>query len=168
MHKLRVLIAACVAVFALQLAHAAKPSPLLGRPAPDFALKGLDGRNVRLSEFRGQVVLVNFWARWAGPSRLEMPALEQINNTYERAGLVILGVSIDEDLARAREFAASMKASYPMLFDTGDATGTRYDIEKLPMTLLIDRGGVVRYSNIGFKRGDEKVYLEQIRELLRE
>jgi peroxiredoxin len=168
MRKVRVFLAACLAAVCLQSAHAAKPSVMLGKPAPDFALKGLDGRNMRLSEFRGQVVLVNFWARWAGPSRQELPALEQINSTYQRAGLVILGVSIDEDLARAREFAASMHVSYPMLFDTADVTGSRYDIEKLPMTLLIDRGGTVRYSNVGFKRGDEKAYLEQIRELLRE
>ena len=168
MHKLRALIPGCIAAFALGVAVAAPPPLLIGKAAPDFALKGLDGRNMRLSEFRGQVVLVNFWARWAGPSRQEMPALEQINNTYQRAGLVVLGVSIDEDLNRAREFANSMRVSYPMLFDTGDATGTKYAIEKLPMTFLIDRGGIIRFSNVGFKRGDEKIYLDQIRELLRE
>ena len=168
MHNLRTLAIGIVAAFALSVSFAAPPSGLIGKTAPDFALKGLDGKNMRLSEFRGQVVLVNFWARWAGPSRQEMPALERINATYQRAGLVILGVSIDEDLNRAREFADSMHVSYPMLFDTGDTTGTHYAIEKLPVTFLIDRGGIVRFSNVGFKRGDEKVYLEQIRELLRE
>jgi peroxiredoxin len=167
MHKSRLLLAIGIAVFALQV-HAAKPSALVGKAAFDFTLKGMDGRNVRLSEFRGQVVLVNFWARWAGPSRQEMPALDQINTTYQRAGLVVLGISIDDDLGRARQFAESMHVSYPMLFDSGEATGTPYAIEKLPMTLLIDRGGVVRYANVGFKRGDEKAYLDQIRELLRE
>lgn len=168
MHNLRTLALGIVAAFSLSVSLAAPPSALIGKSAPDFALKGLDGKNMRLSEFRGQVVLVNFWARWAGPSRQEMPALERINNTYQRAGLVILGVSIDEDLRRAREFADSMRVSYPMLFDTSDATGTHYAIEKLPVTFLIDRGGVVRFFNVGFKRGDEKLYLEQIRELLRE
>jgi peroxiredoxin len=168
MHNLRTLSLGVIAAFALSVSFAAPPAGLVGKTAPDFALKGLDGKNMRLSEFRGQVVLVNFWARWAGPSRQEMPALEQINNTYQRAGLVILGVSIDEDLKRAREFADSMHVSYPMLFDTSDATGTHYAIEKLPVTFLIDRGGVVRFFNVGFKRGDEKIYLDQIRELLRE
>ena len=168
MHNLRTLSLGVIAAFALSVSFAAPPAGLIGKTAPDFALKGLDGKNTRLSEFRGQVVLVNFWARWAGPSRQEMPALEQINNTYQRAGLMILGVSIDEDLNRAREFADSMHVSYPMLFDTSDATGTHYAIEKLPVTFLIDRGGIVRFFNVGFKRGDEKVYLEQIRELLRE
>src|SRR5579872_5868856 len=64
---------------------AAAPS-IVGKPAPDFVLRGLDGRNLRLSEFRGQVVLVNFWARWASEAREEMPALDRINTTYERAG----------------------------------------------------------------------------------
>jgi len=147
--------------------RAAAPT-LVGKDAPDFALKSMDGTNLRLSEFRGQVVLVNFWARWAGDSRQEMPALDRINTTYSRAGLVVLGVSIDEDLRRAREFADAMKVSYPILLDTGSDIGRDYMLQKMPMTILVDRGGVVRYSKYGFKRGDERAYLDQIRELLRE
>src|ERR1700690_4517513 len=103
-------------------ALAAAPT-MVGKEAPDFVLRGMDGRNLRMSEYRGQVVLVNFWARWAGDSRQEMPALDRINTTYGRAGLVVLGVSIDEDLGRAREFAGAMKVSYPLLFDTGSDIG---------------------------------------------
>jgi peroxiredoxin len=147
--------------------RAAAPT-LVGRDAPDFVLKGMDGKNLRMSEFRGQVVLVNFWARWASDSRQEMPALDRINTTYGRAGLVVLGVSIDEDLGRAREFAGAMKVSYPILFDTGSVIGREYLLQKMPMTILVDRAGVVRFSNAGFKRGDERVYLDHIRELLRE
>jgi peroxiredoxin len=141
---------------------------LVGRDAPDFVLKGMDGRNLRMSEFRGEVVLVNFWARWAGDSRQEMPALDRINTTYGRAGLVVLGVSVDEDLERAREFAGAMKVSYPILFDTGSNIGEDYQLQKMPVTILVDRAGVIRYSKVGFKRGDERVYLDHIRELLRE
>jgi peroxiredoxin len=121
-----------------------------------------------MSEFRGQVVLVNFWARWASDSRQEMPALDRINTTYNRAGLVVLGVSVDEDLGRAREFATAMKVSYPLMFDTGSDIGRDYLLQKMPMTILVDRAGVVRYCNTGFKRGDERAYLDHIRELLRE
>ena len=85
-----------------------------------------------MSEFRGQVVLVNFWARWAGDSRQQMPALDRINTTYQRAGLVVLGVSVDEDLRRAREFAAAMSVSYPILFDTGSEIGKDYYCRKCP------------------------------------
>ncbi len=147
---------------------AAVTSPLVGKDAPDFVLKAQDGRNLRLSEFRGQVVLVNFWARWAGDSRKEMPALDRINKTYERAGLVVLGISVDDDVRRAGEFASAMGVSYPILFDLDGGTGRDFQIRKMPITFLVDRAGVVRYTNVGFKRGDESAYLEEIRELLRE
>jgi peroxiredoxin len=146
---------------------AAAPT-IVGKDAPDFVLRGLDGRNLRLSEFRGQVVLVNFWTRSDGDSRQQMPALDRINITYQRAGLVVLGVSVDDDLRRSKEFAAAMGVSYPILFATGSQIGKNYLLQKVPMTILVDRAGVVRYSAVGFKRGDERVYLDQIRELLRE
>jgi peroxiredoxin len=141
---------------------------MVGRDAPDFTLKASDGANLRLSEFRGQVVLVNFWARWANDSRREMPALDRIHTTYARAGLVVLGISIDEDLRRAQEFADSMKVSYPVMFDTGAGIGRDYRLGRLPMTILVDRSGVVRYSHLGYRRGDDRLYLDHIRELLRE
>ena len=148
-------------------APAAVPT-IVGKDAPDFVLKALDGTNLRLSEYRGQVVLVNFWARWAGDSRQEIPALNKINITYGRAGLVVLGISVDEDIERAREFAGAMKVAYPIMFDTGTDIGKDYQLGKMPMTILVDRSGVVRYSHVGFKRGDDRVYLDHIRELLRE
>src|SRR5277367_5795781 len=155
----------CAAMAASPLAAA--PS-IVGKEAPDFVLRGLDGRNLRLSEFRGQVVLVNFWTRSDGDSRQQMPALDRINITYQRAGLVVLGVSVNDDLRRSREFAAAMNVSYPILFDTGSQIGKDYLLQKMPVTILVDRAGVVRYSVVGYKPGDERVYLDQIRELLRE
>ena len=165
---LNLVLGAVLTVSFLVAASMAAAPTLVGKDAPDFVLKSMDGRNLRMSEYRGQVVLVNFWARWAGDSRQEMPALDRINTTYGRAGLVVIGVSIDEDLARAREFAGAMKVSYPILFDTGSDIGRDYQLQKMPMTILVDRAGIVRYANVGFKRGDERVYLDHIRELLRE
>jgi peroxiredoxin len=162
------LTAGAVLAAALAATSIGATAGIVGKPAPDFVLRGLDGRNLRLSEFRGQVVLVNFWARSDGDSRQQMPALDRINITYQRAGLVVLGVSVDEDLRRSKEFAASMGVSYPILFDTGTEIGKDYFLQKMPMTILVDRSGVVRYSAVGFKRGDERVYLDHIRELLRE
>jgi peroxiredoxin len=162
------LLSAVLSAALLVAASRAAAPTLVGKAAPDFVLKSMDGRNLRMSEFRGQVVLVNFWARWAGDSRQEMSALDRINTTYNRAGLVVLGISVDEDLVRAQEFAAAMKVSYPLMFETGSGIGRDYLLEKMPMTILVDRAGVVRYSNVGFKRGDERAYLDHIRELLRE
>jgi peroxiredoxin len=149
-------------------ASALETASLVGKDAPDFVLKSNDGSNLRLSEFRGQVVLVNFWARWAGDTHREMRALDKINTTYQRAGLVVLGISVDEDARRAKDFAESMRVSYPIMFDTGSDIGRDYQLAKMPMTILVDRSGVVRFSHVGFKRGDDRMYLEQIRELLRE
>jgi len=163
-----VILSAVLTASSLTATSGAAAPTMVGKEAPDFVLKAMDGRNLRMSEFRGQVVLVNFWARWAGDSRQEMPALDRINTTYSRAGLVVLGVSVDEELGRAREFAGAMKVSYPIMFDTGAAIGRDYLLQKMPMTILVDRAGVVRYSNVGFKRGDERAYLDHIRELLRE
>jgi peroxiredoxin len=162
------LLSAVLSASCLVAASRAAAPTLVGKAAPDFVLKSMDGRNLRMSEFRGQVVMVNFWARWAGDTRQEMPALDRINTTYSRAGLVVLGISVDEDLARAREFAGAMKVSYAILFDTGSDIGRDYLLQKMPLTILVDRAGVVRYSNVGFKRGDERAYLDHIRELLRE
>src|SRR5450755_2250526 len=124
---------------AVAAASMAAAPTIVGKNAPDFVLRGLDGRNLRLSEFRGQVVLVNFWKRSDGDSRQQMPALDRINTTYQRAGLVVLGVSVDDDLRRAREFAAAMSVSYPILFDSGSAIGKDYFIQKMPVTILVDR-----------------------------
>jgi peroxiredoxin len=167
---MRKILILCSVMLGASWVSAAFPAEtaLIGKDAPDFVLKSNEGTNLRLSEFRGQVVLVNFWARWAGDTRKEMPALNKINRTYERAGLVVLGISVDEDLRRAQEFAESMKVSYPIMFDTGSDLGRNYGLAKMPLTILVDRSGVVRFSHLGFKRGDDRIYLEQIRELLRE
>jgi peroxiredoxin len=165
----KVLLAGSVILGAVLAASSiAAPQTIIGKEAPDFALKGIDGKNLRLSEFRGQVVLVNFWARWSGDTRQLMPALDRINTTYQRAGLVVLGISVDEDLRRAREYADAMAVSYPILFDAGSSIGRDYLLQKMPMTILVDRNGIVRYSSVGFKHGDEAAYLDHIRELLRE
>jgi peroxiredoxin len=160
----------CGCALSALLAAAAVPAvpAMVGKQAPDFVLRSMDGRNLRLSEYRGQVVLVNFWARWAEDSRQVIPTLDRINTTYSRAGLVVLGVSVDEDSRRAREFADGMKVGFPILFDTTSDVGRDYRVEKMPMTIMVDRSGVIRYVNAGFKRGDDRMYVDQIRELLGE
>ena len=167
MRKALCIVSMMLSVALASSSLAAAPS-IVGKEAPDFVLRGLDSRNLRLSEFRGQVVLVNFWTRSDGDSRQQMPALDRINTTYQRAGLVVLGVSVDDDLRRSKEFAAAMSVSYPLLFETGTQIGKDYFLQKMPMTILVDRSGVVRYAAVGFKRGDERTYVDQIRGLLRE
>ncbi len=157
----------CLLCVAAAATASAAPA-LIGSMAPDFALKGVDGLNRRLSEYRGRVVLINFYARWAGDSRAEMPVLNHLDATYRRAGLVVLGVSVDEDRERASEFATGMHVSYPILLDTGPRIGSAYAIERMPMTVLIDRSGIVRFVKVGYERDDYRTFVAEIRALLRE
>lgn len=143
-------------------------SALVSAPAPDFALRSMNAANVRLSEHLGQVVLINFWATWCGPCRQEMPLLDELYAKYQRAGLILLGVSIDEDRQEAIEMAQTLKITYPILFDDRKDVSRAYRLGTMPVTVLIDREGVVRYVSDGYKPGYEKRYTEKLRELLGE
>jgi len=141
---------------------------LIGEPAPDFALRALNGRNVRLSEHLGEVVLVNFWATWCGSCRRQMPLLDETYSRYLRAGLVLLSVNLDEDPTSAEEMARTLRVSYPVLFDSRKEVSRSYDVATMPVTVLIDRSGVVRYVSEGYRPGDEQVYTGLLRSLLNE
>jgi peroxiredoxin len=142
--------------------------PIVGTTAPDFALRSMKNANVRLSEHLGQVVLINFWATWSGPSRQEMPLLDALYAKYQRAGLVMFGINIDEHRDDAVEMAQTLQVTYPILFDERKDVSRAYQLGTMPLTVLIDREGVVRYVSEGFKPGYEKRYTEKLRELLGE
>jgi peroxiredoxin len=161
-------IVAVVGAIAGISASALAAPPLVSEPAPDFALRALERENVRLSEHLGEVVLLNFWATWCGPCRQEMPLLDALYSKYQRAGLVLLGINIDEDREHATEMAQTLKVSYPILFDERKDVARAYQLGTMPLTVLIDREGVVRYVSEGFKPGYEKQYTEKLRELLGE
>jgi thiol-disulfide isomerase/thioredoxin len=166
---LRMRIAVVVAMLLTfgSIASAAPPQ-LVGSTAPDFALRSLGDANMRLSEHLGEVVLINFWATWCGPCRQEMPLLDAIYAKYQRAGLVMLGINIDDDQDDAIEMAKTLKVSYPIVFDDRKDVSRAYQLGSMPLTVLVDREGVVRFVSDGFKPGYEKVYAEKLRELLGE
>jgi thiol-disulfide isomerase/thioredoxin len=149
---------------------AGSASRLVGKPAPDFALRSLTGENLRLSEHLGEVIVLNFWATWCGPCRQEMPLLDEMYGKYRRAGFVLLSVNIDDDKERERavEMARTLKVSYPVLLDARKEVSKAYEVDAMPMTILIDREGVVRFVTEGYKSGYEKRYTEKLRELLNE
>ena len=143
-------------------------SDLAGKPAPDFALKSSTGANLRLSEYRGDVVMINFWATWCGPCRQEMPLLDQLYSRYQRVGFSLLGVNIDDDSSRAMDMIHELGVSFPVLFDARKEVSRLYDVDAMPVTILVDREGNVRHVHKGYKPGYEEIYLDQIRSLLRE
>ena len=139
---------------------------LLGAEAPDFVLKSVAGRNVRLSEYRGEVVMLSFWATWCGDCRAQLVALGDMRERYQDAGVELLAVSLDQNARQAGEMTAD--AVYPVLHDAAGEVGQLYDVTKMPVMVLIDRGGVVREVFEGFRRGNEEQYLERVQALLRE
>lgn len=143
-------------------------SGLTGQAAPDFALKSSSGENLRLSEYRGDVVMVNFWATWCGPCRQEMPLLDELYSRYERVGFSLLGVNIDDDSRKAMGMVSELGVSFPVLFDARKEVSKLYEVDAMPVTILIDREGTIRYVHHGYKPGYEDKYLDQIRSLLRE
>lgn len=139
---------------------------LVGAEAPDFVLKSVAGKNLRLSEYRGDVVMLSFWATWCGDCRAQLAELGAMRDRYQDAGVELLAVSLDQNARQASETTAS--ASYPVLHDAGGEVGRLYDVTKMPVMVLIDRGGVVREVFEGFRRGNEEQYLERVQALLRE
>jgi len=149
-------------------ATALASSGLEGQVAPDFSLKSSTGENLRLSEYRGDVVMINFWATWCGPCRQEMPLLDELYARYERVGFKLLGVNIDDDSRRAMQMIEELGVNIPVLFDARKEVSKLYEVETMPTTVLVDRDGNVRYVHHGYKPGYEDKYLDEMRSLLRE
>ncbi|MFT5276720.1 MAG: peroxiredoxin [Glaciecola sp.] len=142
--------------------------PVTGKKSPDFTLASRDGGNMQLSEQRGNIVLVNFWASWCGPCREELPAFEDLYQEYQDMGVEILAVNVDDEAEKANVLLQDIKVSFPVLFDTSGDVSKLYDVNAMPTTVLVDRDGNVRLVHPGYRKGDEKKYEKAIKMLMRE
>lgn len=150
-------------------AQGASPvSPLVGHIAPDFTLRGLAGRNVRLSDHRGEVVLLGFWTSWCGGCRAELEQISRLSDTYHSAGLAVIGISLDDDRTKAGAFSAAHGGNVINVFDGAKVTGRSYQIADVPLIMLVDRNGVVRFAHGEYSRRDEQDLVQQVRLLLDE
>jgi len=136
--------------------------------APNFTLKSNSGKNIKLSELRGQVVLINFWASWCGPCRQEMPELNKLYSKYKKLGFTILGVNVEEDNTDALKIIKNDKISFPILFDSENKVSRLYNVTGMPTTVLIARDGTMRYLHRAYKPGDINKYKKWVKELIRE
>ena len=139
-----------------------------GAAAPQFTLGARSGQNVSLAQYKGQVVMLNFWASWCGPCRQEMPLLESIYKKYNRLGFTMIGVNVEPDSNAANEWLKQTPVSFPILYDKDSKVSKMYDVAGMPSTVIIDRSGKVRVLHRGYKPGDENEYLDSIRTLVRE
>lgn len=150
------------------VAGPASATTTAGTPAPAFSLGSMAGGTVDLSQYKGQVVMINFWATWCGPCRQEMPILEQLHKKYKPMGFTMLGVNVEPDSKGAVDWLKGTPVSFPILFDTDSKVSKLYAVAGMPSTVIVDRKGNLRWLHRGYKAGDENEYLNQIRALIRE
>ena len=136
--------------------------------APEFTLKSRSGQNLRLSDYRGQVLLINFWASWCGPCRQEMPLLEDLYKRYNKLGFTILGVNVDTDSTKANNYLRDISVTFPIMYDTTNAVSKSYNVNAMPTTVIVDKNGNMRFLHQGYKPGYEKEYKKQVIQLIKE
>lgn len=147
----------------LAMSASAAPDPLeplgLQAPkeqveAPDFTLPDVSGKKLRLKDFRGKVVFLNFFATWCEPCRLEMPAMERLSQTYRDKGLMVLAVDMHESAESVRAFMQELKLSFPAVVDADGSVGFMYGVRPIPATFLIARDGQILWRAFGARDWD--------------
>ncbi len=152
------------ALAALTLIAGAADAPT----APDFALRSAAGSNHRLSEHRGEVVALVFWASWCGDCRRELERFERLRKTYGAVGLVVYGINLDKEAAQAGAIASATGIGYPVLIDADKAVSRSYRTDDLPLIVLIDRNGVVRARHDALDEREERGLMVSLRDLIDE
>ena len=139
-------------------------------PAPAFQLSGRGGKTIDLSQFKGQVVMINFWATWCAPCRQEMPLLEDIYKKYKPMGFTLIGVNVEPTTGDPEGWLSKLPkpVTFPVAFDVDSKVSKLYKVAGMPTTVIVDRKGNLRWLHRGYKPGDENEYLDQIRALVRE
>ena len=155
----RMTILLCVLVLPVWLAGCDNSTPqtqnqsqagLIGQVAPDISLTDMQGNRVNLSDYRGQVVILNFWATWCPPCREEMPSMEKLHRDYQDKGLVMLAVNVEENGKKAvTSFLKKTPYSFPILLDEQAEAQNSYGVFRYPESFIIDRNGIVVERIIG-------------------
>jgi peroxiredoxin len=146
-----------------------EPMPAEWRPPAEFSLRDIDGRTARLSDHRGKVVLMNFWATWCVPCAAELPHLERIYQAYQDDGFVVLAISMDgpESSAEVVPYARRIGLSFPVLLDTETRVVGLYNPRRAaPYTLILGHDGRVAKTHEGYSTGDEVAVEAKVKELL--
>ena len=133
--------------------------------APDFSLPDMDGAVYRLSDYRGQVVIVNFWATWCPPCREEMPSMQRAWEQLQGEGILMLGINVGEDEDTIFPFTADYPVDFPLLLDRESAVTGQWPVRGLPTTFVVDPAGRIVYRAIGSREWDDPALLALVRAL---
>ncbi|MBN2655532.1 MAG: TlpA family protein disulfide reductase [Spirochaetales bacterium] len=136
-------------------------------PSVDFELMNLKGGLEALSDYRGKVVFLNFWATWCGPCQSEMPAMENVYNELKDDGLVILAVDLAEDKDTVQAFIDERNLTFPVLLDTSGQIGAIYEARSIPTTYLIDREGSILGRAVGVRPWEDDAFMSLFRQILK-
>lgn len=148
-----------------QAARASAKAEKDRKPAPNFTLKDANGKSVSLADYKGKVVLLNFWATWCGPCALEIPWFEQFEQQYKSQGFAVLGVSMDDDgWSAVKPYVEEHKINYRVLLGNDSVSQLYGGLDALPTTFIIDREGNIAYPHVGLIGKNE--YLSEIQSLL--
>jgi len=135
---------------------------LEGKPAPNFTLKGLDGKSVSLSDLKGSVVVLDFWATWCGPCREGLPHINKIAKDRSGDGVKVFAVDLQEDASQVQPFVQQMNLTLPVLLDSDGATAQKYQAQAIPETVIIGKNGTVQKVIVGLVPDEEKTVNDQI------
>ena len=134
----------------------------------DFELQDLSGATRRLSDYKGKVVFLNFWATWCGPCRFEMPSMEKLYRRFKDKGLEIVAVNLHEDRSSVQSFVDEYELSFTVLLDSTGRVGATYGARSIPTTYILDRDGFVLAGTIGTREWNTEEYLNLFEKLLSE
>ena len=146
--------------------HSAELKLWKGGPPPTLALKDLEGRPHRLADYKGKVLLINFWATWCGPCRDEMPSIQRLKEKLAGRPFVVLAVNLDEPESRIRKFLSTVKVDFTILLDPERKAAKAWDARILPASFVIGADGKIRYSLVGEINWDHEHVVARIAELL--
>jgi thiol-disulfide isomerase/thioredoxin len=142
----------------------------IGKLAPEFTGYTISGDTVKLSDYKGKVIVVDFWASWCGPCKEEFPFLIDLYNSYSGKNFSVIAVNLDDDASKVNKFLSNIGKDVPfkIIFDKNSNLPPLYNVDGMPSSYIIDKKGILRYLNVGFKNSDKEKFINEIEKFLNE
>ena len=151
----------------LSWAQGARADLAIAAKAPEFNLATLDGKRVSLAGHKGKIVVLDFWASWCGPCKVELPELERLKATYEARGVGFVAINLDKQRENAAAMASRLKLTLPIALDPDGEVADKYELPTMPSAFILDQTGTIRFVHAGFVAGDGEKIRKELDELLK-